>query len=230
MIASTTTLRALVFDAYGTLFDVHSVATLCEELWPGKGDLITRTWRAKQLEYTWQCSLMRRYQDFKRLTEAGLRYACAAAGAPLADDQALRLMEAYLHLSPFADVGESLAQLRQRKLRLAILSNGSPAMLRPLVKNAGLREAFHAVLSVDELEVYKPAPAVYRLAVEKLGVPKQAIGFVSSNCWDACGAKAFGFTTFWINRNGAPMDDLGAAPDYVVAGLADLPALVAREK
>jgi 2-haloacid dehalogenase len=230
MTASTTPLRALVFDAYGTLFDVHSVAALCEELWPGKGDAITRTWRAKQLEYTWQRSLMRRYQDFKRVTEAGLRYACAAAGAPLADEQLLRLMDAYLRLSPFPEVGEALAALKGRRIRLAILSNGSPAMLRPLVKNAGLRESFHAVVSVDELEVYKPAPAVYRLAVEKLDLPKQAIGFVSSNCWDACGAKSFGFTTFWVNRSGAPLDDLGAAPDHVIAGLAELPALVTRAK
>src|SRR3954468_17658063 len=150
MIAPTTPLRALVFDAYGTLFDVHSVAALCEELWPGKGEVITRTWRAKQLEYTWQRSLMRRYQDFKRVTEAGLRYACAAAGAALADEQLLRLMDAYLNLTPFPEVGEALAALKQKKLRLAILSNGSPAMLRPLVKNAGLREDLHALISVDE--------------------------------------------------------------------------------
>ena len=227
MSAPVPALRALVFDAYGTLFDVHTVAALCETLWPGKGEAITRAWRAKQLEYTWQRSLMRRYQDFKRVTEAGLRYACAAAGAPLADDQLRRLMDAYLELSPFPDAREAIAALKQRKLRLAILSNGSPAMLRPLVKNAGLREMFHAVLSVDELEMYKPAPAVYRLAVEKLELPKAAIGFVSSNCWDACGAKSFGFRTFWINRAGAPLDDLGAAPDHVIATLAELPPLVA---
>jgi 2-haloacid dehalogenase len=230
MIASATPLRALVFDAYGTLFDVHSVIALCEELWPGKGDSISRLWRAKQLEYTWQRSLMRRYEDFTRVTEAGLRYACAALGVELNDERRGRLKDAYLRLSPFPEVSEALATLKQKKLRLAILSNGSPAMLRPLVKNAGLREAFHAVVSVDELKVYKPAPAVYRLAVEKLHVPKQAIGFVSSNCWDACGAKAFGFTTFWINRGGAPPDDLGAVPDHIVTSLAELPALVARER
>ena len=229
MTAAASPIKALVFDAYGTLFDVHSVAALCETLWPGKGDAITRAWRAKQLEYTWQRSLMRRYQDFKRVTEAGLRYACAAAGATLADDQLRRLMDAYLELSLFPDAREALIALKQKKLRLAILSNGSPAMLRPLVKNAGLRELFHAVLSVDELEMYKPAPAVYRLAVEKLALPKAAIGFVSSNCWDACGAKSFGFRTFWVNRAGAPLDDLGAAPDHVIATLAELPRLVAAD-
>jgi 2-haloacid dehalogenase len=230
MNASATPLRALVFDAYGTLFDVHSVAALCEQLWPGKGDAVTRTWRAKQLEYTWQRSLMQRYAPFSAITRDALRYGCAAAGAPLGDEQVLRLMEAYLGLSPFPEVAEALTALKEKKMRLAILSNGSPAMLRPLVKNAGLREHFHAVVSVDELEVYKPAPAVYRLAVEKLDLPKQAIGFVSSNCWDACGARSFGFTTFWVNRSGAPLDDLGAAPDHVVASLAEIPALVARAK
>jgi 2-haloacid dehalogenase len=227
MLAAPLPPKALVFDAYGTLFDVHSVAALCEQLWPGKGDAITRSWRAKQLEYTWQRSLMRRYQDFERVTEAALRWACAAAGARLTDEHRARLKDAYLRLSTFPEVREALAELKRRRMRLAILSNGSPAMLRPLVKNAGLRETFHAVLSVDALEVYKPAPAVYRLAVEKLRLPKRAIGFVSSNCWDACGAKSFGFTTFWVNRSGAPLDDLGAAPDHVIASLAELPRLVA---
>jgi len=112
------------------------------------------------------------------------------------------------------------------KLKLAILSNGSPAMLRPVVENAGLRSLIGTVISVDRRKIYKPAPAVYRLAVQRLRVPKKAIGFVSSNCWDACGAKSFGFPTFWINRTGAPVDELGAAPDHVIASLAELPALI----
>jgi 2-haloacid dehalogenase len=114
------------------------------------------------------------------------------------------------------------------KLRLAILSNGSPAMLRPLVANAGLRDLVGTVMSVDPRKVYKPSPGVYRLAVGRLRVPKAAIGFVSSNCWDACGAKSFGFRVFWINRTGAPVDDLGAAPDYTIKSLDELPALVKR--
>ena len=219
-------LRALAFDAYGTLFDVHSVVALCEQLWPGHGPRLSSLWRSKQLEYTWQLSLMRRYRDFAAVTRDSLRYACAALGLELEEQALKRLLDAYLDLSPFSEVREVLPALKREKLRLAILSNGSPEMLRPLVKNAGLREAFRAVISVDGLRIYKPAPAVYRLAVRKLGVPKASIGFVSSNCWDACGAKAFGFTTVWVNRSGAPLDALGPVPDHVVEDLRGLPALL----
>ncbi len=221
-------LRALVFDAYGTLFDVHSVVALCDELWPGKGAALSQLWRTKQLEYTWQRSLMRRYEDFDRVTEAGLYYACAALGLVLDDAQRRRLMDAYLKLATFPEVARVLAELKSMKLRTAILSNGSPAMLRPVVSNAGLRSLIPTVISVDPGKIYKPAPAVYRLAVEKLRVPKAAIGFVSSNCWDACGAKSFGFRVFWINRTGAPVDELDAAPDYTIRSLDELPALVRR--
>jgi len=219
-------MTALVFDAYGTLFDVHSVIRLCDDLWPGKGERLSQLWRTKQLEYTWQRSLMQRYQDFARVTEAGLRYACAALGLSLSDAQRWQLMDAYLHLATFPEVRETLATLS--RLQLAILSNGSPAMLDPLVANAGLGGVFKAVISVDELKHYKPAPAVYQLAADRLGLPKERIGFVSSNCWDACGAKSYGFTTFWINRSGAPVDELGASPDHIIHNLTALPALLAR--
>ena len=219
-------LRALVFDAYGTLFDVHSVVELCDELWPGKGLLLSQLWRTKQLEYSWLRSLMRRYQDFAQVTEAALAYACASLGLALDDARRRRLLGAYRELAIFPEVREALAALKASKLRLAILSNGSPAMLRPLVAHASLGRSISTVLSVDPKKIYKPAPAVYRLAVEKLRVPKSAIGFVSSNCWDACGARAFGFRTFWINRTGAPVDALGAAPDHIISGLGELPGLL----
>ena len=219
-------LRALVFDAYGTLFDVHSVVALCEELWPGAGQRLSSLWRTKQLEYTWQLSLMRRYRDFAAVTRDSLRYACAALELVLDERASTRFLDAYLKLSLFPEALEVLAALKAEKLRLAILSNGSPAMLRPLVKNAGLQRVLRAVLSVDELRTYKPAPAVYRLAVQRLGVPKASIGFVSSNCWDACGAKAFGFRTFWVNRGGAPLDALGPVPDQVIKDLRGLPAAI----
>ena len=221
-------LRALVFDAYGTLFDVHSLIELCEQIWPGKGSALSQLWRAKQLEYTWQRSLMRRYEDFARITEAGLRYACAALGLQLDEERCRALMGAYLTLSTFPEVRGALAALKASKLKLAILSNGSAAMLRPLVANAGLRGLIGTVISVDPRKIYKPAPAVYRLAVERLRAPKTAIGFVSSNCWDACGAKSFGFRTFWINRGAAPVDELGAAPDHVIKSLDELPELLRR--
>jgi len=215
-----------VFDAYGTLFDVHSVVALCEQSWPGKGAALSRLWRAKQLEYTWQRSLMRRYEDFARITEASLRYACLALGLPVDEERRRGLMGAYLELSTFPEVRDVLAALKASNLKLAILSNGSPPMLRPLVANAGLRGLIGTVISVDQRKIYKPAPAVYQLAVRRMRVPKPAIGFVSSNCWDACGAKSFGFRTFWINRGGAPVDELGAAPDHVIRSLDELPALL----
>jgi 2-haloacid dehalogenase len=220
-------LRALVFDAYGTLYDVHSVASLCDELWPGKGTQLSQLWRAKQLEYTWLRSLMGRYEDFTAVTEASLRYACAALALPYDDANRPRLMEAYLNLAPFPEVKDALAKLRG--FRLAILSNGSPAMLRPLVARSGLDSAIPILLSADLLAVYKPAPQVYQLAVDRLGAPPAAIGFVSSNCWDAAGAKSFGFRTFWVNRTGAPLDGLGFQPDNEIRSLAELPALTDME-
>jgi 2-haloacid dehalogenase len=217
-------IEALVFDAYGTLFDVHSVSERCDALWPGRGAELSRLWRTKQLEYTWQRSLMRRYEHFGQVTEDALRVACAMLKLPCDEPQVMQLMEQYLHLETFPEVRDALARLRGRKL--AILSNGSPEMLDPLVRNAGIEGVFAAVLSVDSLRVYKPEPRVYRLAPETLGVEPAAIGFVSSNCWDACGAKSFGFTTFWINRADAPVDALGAAPDYIVKSLAEVPTLL----
>jgi 2-haloacid dehalogenase len=216
--------EALVFDAYGTLFDVHSVTAQCERLWPGKGAAISQLWRSKQLEYTWQRSLMRRYENFRSVTEGALRYVCAAQKIECGDSHVKTLMDEYLRLAAFPEVPQALKQLGSRKL--AILSNGSPDMLEPLVRNAGLAAAFAAVLSVDSLEVYKPDPRVYQLAVDALGIASSKIGFVSSNCWDACGARAFGFTTFWISRSGAPVDDLGVTPDFTVRNLDELPALV----
>lgn len=216
--------RVLVFDAYGTLYDVHSVIALCERFWPGRGGALSQLWRTKQLEYTWQRSLMRRYTAFSRITEAGLRYACAALGLELSDAQAAALMKQYLNLSLYPDAMPALEALRGHKL--AILSNGSPDMLQPLVTASGLDRVLDAVLSVAEVNIFKPDPRVYQIAVDRLGVPKEAIGFVSSNCWDACGAKSFGFRTCWINRGGAPLDALDVTPDHTIALLTDLAALV----
>jgi 2-haloacid dehalogenase len=215
---------ALVFDAYGTLFDVHSVTRLADELWPGRGAELSQRWRTKQLEYTWLRSLMRQHADFGRVTEDALRYACEALALPFSEDHHRHLMDAYLRLDLFPEVREALARLAGRPL--AILSNGSPAMLEPLVAHAGLAGVITHVLSVESVGIFKPDPRVYQLAVDRLGMPKEAIGFVSSNCWDAIGAQRFGFSTYWVNRAGAPVDRLGLEPDSVVASLADLPARV----
>jgi 2-haloacid dehalogenase len=213
-----TNLRALVFDAYGTLFDVHSVARRCESFWPGKGALLSQAWRAKQLEYTWLRSLMRRYRPFSEVTVEALAYACASLGLPFDENQSKALMDEYLILATYPDVRDFLKGLKIEKR--AILSNGSPDMLEPLVKHSGLK--FDAVLSVDEAKIFKPAPEAYELAVRRLAVKKEEIGFVSSNCWDALGAKSFGFTVFWINRFDVPPDRLGFSPDKTLKTLSDM--------
>lgn len=212
--------RALVFDAYGTLFDVHSVQSRCEALWPGKGAQLSQLWRAKQLEYTWQRSLMNRYAPFSQVTGEALLYACHLLKLSIGEQEKQFVMNEYLKLALYPDVREAMKKLHPRKC--AILSNGSPDMLDPLVEQSGLR--FDAVLSVDEVKVYKPAPAVYELAVRKLNTPKEQIAFVSSNCWDALGAKSFGFTVYWINRAGAPVDRMGLDLDFVISSLKDLDA------
>lgn len=204
------TVDALVFDAYGTLYDVHSVIRRCETCFPGKGTQLSQLWRAKQLEYTWQRSLMQRYAPFSQVTREALAYSCAALGLSHREHEEA-LMAEYLRLAPFPEVPAALERL---KVKRAILSNGSPDLLDPLVRNSGFK--FDAVLSVDQLKIYKPAPQVYELAVNRLKVPKERIGFVSSNCWDALGAKSYGFRVYWINRGGAPLDRLGFTPDEQV--------------
>lgn len=206
--------RALVFDAYGTLYDVHAVVQRCDGFWPGRGIQLSQLWRAKQLEYTWQRSLMRRYAPFSQITAEALQYACASLGLPLDQNKVDALMEEYRQLAVYSDVPGALAGFKTKK---AILSNGSPDMLDPLVRHSGLQ--FDAVLSVDAVKTFKPAPEVYQLAVDRLGVSKNDIGFVSSNCWDALGAKSFGFKVYWINRLKAPVDNLGFQPDAIVGSL-----------
>jgi 2-haloacid dehalogenase len=230
--AEPTSIQALVFDAYGTLFDVHSVTALAETLAPGQGAGLSQLWRAKQLEYTWLTSLMNpptaKRDDFAALTARALDYALASLSIDLVDDERQRLRGAYLVLDAFPDVAAALAALAPRPRW--ILSNGTLAMLEPLVRRSGLGAHLDGVLSVDPAGIFKPSPRVYQLAVERLRLPASRIGFVSSNCWDAIGAKAFGFTTFWINRAGAPVDRHGPAPDRIIATLADLPPLVERAR
>lgn len=219
-------IKALVFDAYGTLLDVHSVITLCETLFPGKGTALSQLWRTKQLEYTWLRTLMGRYVDFSKVTADALRHACGALDLKLESPQVLRLMDAYDRLVPFPDAIEALPQLKQ--YQRAILSNGSQIMLDAAVKHAGLTDHLDAVLSVDPLKIYKPDPRVYQLAVERLAVDKMEIGFVSSNYWDAAGAKSFGFNVFWINRSGTRPDALSVTPDAVLGKLTELHSILQK--
>jgi 2-haloacid dehalogenase len=215
---------AVVFDAYGTLFDVHSVVTLANELFPGQGDALSQRWRAKQLEYSGTLSLMQRYEDFWDVTGHALTFACHALKLPCTASEHQRLMDSYLRLSTFADAPAGLAQLAGTTL--AILSNGSPRMLGAAVSSAGLAGVFKRVISVDAIRVYKPDPRVYRLAADTLDVPPASVLFVSSNAWDVGGAKAFGFRTCWVNRDGAPPEELGLNADIAIRSLRELPQAV----
>ena len=214
------TIKALAFDAYGTIFDVHSVIALCETFFPGRGPALSQLWRTKQLEYTWLRSLIGAYEDFWHVTESGLAFACESQGLQLTGEKRARLMDAYLHLTPYPDVAPALKRLRH--LPLAILSNGAPRMLAEVVANANLGTDFTHLLSVDSVKIFKPHRSVYQLAPDTFDVAAQEIGFVSSNGWDIAGAAHFGFRTFWINRNKQPPEALGAQPHRIVSTLQDV--------
>ena len=216
--------RAIAFDAYGTLFDVHSVMAACREV-TADPEALSLQWRAKQLEYTWLRALMGRYEDFWEVTQAALRFSLRRLAIEASEAQVGRLMEAYLSLSPFPEVPETLKALHPR-CALAILSNGSPRMLQAAVESSGLKPYLHHVISVDSLRTYKPNPAVYDLAHKTMGVPANTVAFVSSNSFDVIGAKAYGFRVCWCNRAGAPLDELGFAPDVTVRRLDELPGVL----
>lgn len=214
--------KALVFDAYGTLFDTESVSARIQEIYSERGAGLSRLWRTKQLEYTWLRSLMERYEDFWRVTEDALVFSAKSLGLDCGEAVRARLMNEYLLLKPYPEAAGALQSLS--RCPLAILSNGTAEMLDAVVTHARLDAVFTQLISVDEVKVYKPDPRVYELAPRKLGVEKREIGFVSSNCWDVMGAKSFGFATIWVNRSNASADELGLAPDVEIITLADLPA------
>ena len=228
--ASTLSVDALVFDAYGTLFDVQSVATLVERLFSGQGATPSQLWRSEQLEYTWLQSLMlsptQRREDFAAITAHALDFAVEALHLPLTVAARHRLLDAYLDLSPYPDVAPTLVELAP--LPRLILSNGTREMLELLAATTGLASHLDAILSVDAADIYKPSPRVYQLAVDYLKLLPARIGFVSSNGWDAVGAKAFGFTVIWVNRAGAPLERHGPKPDAIIDSLAELSALLGR--
>ncbi len=216
---------ACVFDAYGTLFDVHSAAAKCRADLGDKADAVSQTWRDKQLQYTWLRSLMGHYVDFWRVTGDALDYALETHGV---DDATLRerLMACYLELAAYPEVKDVLARLKGAGVKCAILSNGAPEMLAAAVRNSGIDDLLDAVLSVDELGVYKPHPTVYRLAVDRLGVEAGRIAFQSSNAWDANGAAAFGFRVAWVNRFGQRAERLPGPAAAELTTLSELPPLL----
>jgi 2-haloacid dehalogenase len=212
--------RGYVFDAYGTLFDVHAVVEAGRAITADPTALSVR-WRQKQLEYTWLRSLMGRYQDFWSVTEAALRHAIRALGLSATGAQIEALMAAYLRLACFPEVPRALARLAPRPR--AILSNGSPRMLAAAVEWSGLGPHLQHVLSVDAVKVFKPAPAVYALGPAALGIPAAELLFVSSNAWDVAGAKAYGYRVAWCNRAGASEEELGLPADVEIERLDQLP-------
>jgi 2-haloacid dehalogenase len=219
--------RACVFDAYGTLFDLASaVARQRSRLGDARADELSRIWRAKQLEYTWLRSLMGRHADFWRVTGDGLDHALDALGLAAEDGLRDTLMQAYLRLDAYPEVPAVLRRLREAGLPCAILSNGSPAMLDAGVESAGLAGLLGAVLSVESVGVFKPHPSVYRLAVDRLGVRPDEIAFQSSNAWDVHGAAAFGFRCVWVNRGGARPERLPGAALAELRDLGGLPDLL----
>lgn len=209
--------QAFIFDAYGTLFDVHSVVVRAGNDIPGDLNALSTLWRQKQLEYTWLRSLMERYEDFWGVTEAALRSAVTQLKIEASDAQLDSLMQAYLFPSAFPDVKLALDALQG--VPLAILSNGSPEMLAEAVRRNGLEHYFAEIISVDRAKSYKPSPRVYTLGTEILQIPASEILFVSSNSWDVAGAKAFGYNVCWCNRSQAPMEYLGYWPDMTVLRL-----------
>lgn len=215
-------IRAIVFDLYGTLFDVHTVAEACERHYPQRGLELSLAWRQKQLEYTWLRSLMARYANFEQVTEDALVHCCRRLGLPLDHDARAALRDAYLRLDAFPEVPAALHALRGRGLPLAILSNGTARSIAAVVRHAGLEAAFDHLLSVDAAGIYKPDARTYALAERALGVPRGQVLFVSSNGWDATGAARYGFAVCWINRSGTAFEELGERPTLAVGGLDEL--------
>jgi 2-haloacid dehalogenase len=220
-------LKAFVFDAYGTLFDVLSVSSLCEELFPSHGKELAALWRRKQLEYTWLRTVMRRYQGFRSVTSDALVYSAHSLNLALTKEMQLQLMNSYLHLATFADVKPGLAQLNQIGMRVAILSNGEPEMLAATVENGGLSAWIDVILSVDALKLFKPDPAVYEQMAHVLKFKKSEIGFVSANNWDIQGAGSAGFRTFWLHRSGSDtQEELGFPADFHLKAITDLGSVI----
>jgi 2-haloacid dehalogenase len=210
---------AVAFDLYGTLLEVASVGRAAAEVTEDPAALVD-LWRQKQLEYSWLRSLMGRYQDFWTTTGDALDYSLDRLGITVDEDRRGRLLGAWLDVRVYPEVPDALAALAPR--RLGVLSNGNPEMLEAGLAAAAIRDRFDHVLSVEEVGIYKPHPSVYELAVKAFGVPAERILFVSSNPWDAAGARTFGLPVAWVNRAGVPFERLGATPDLIVADLAAL--------
>lgn len=220
--------QAIIFDAYGTLFDVYSIGTLAERLFPGKGPALAELWRDKQIEYTRLRTLSNTYKPFWEVTQDALVFSCRKLGLPLTLDAQTQLMGQYAKLQAFPENLGVLQALKAEGLKLAILSNGNPEMLDAAVRAAGMSDLFTQVLSVHSVQKFKTAPEAYQLGPDMLGVSARDTLFVSSNGWDICGAAWFGFRTFWVNRSAAPLEELGVIPNGEGRTLDDLRSAIGQ--
>ena len=223
-------IRAVLFDVFGTLLDVHSVAVRADQLFPGQGDRLAKLWREKQVEYTRLRTLSSRYVPFTQVTEDALHFACEALALPL--DAAARglLMHEYTQLSPHADVVPALRRLQDTGTTTGVLTNGDPGLIEDVLHGAQIAEYFDVLLSADQVHAYKTAAPVYELGPLTLKHPAHELLMVSSNCWDAIGAKWYGYVSFWVNRSGAPLDRLGVRPDGVGATLDDAVTFLMQQR
>lgn len=215
-------IQAIAFDAYGTLFDVYSIGALADKLFPGKGAALAQLLRDKQIEYTRLRTMCSQYKTFWEVTRDALVFSCKKLSLNLTAEAEAALMGQYAKLQPFPENVDVLNRLKARSIRLGILSNGNPEMLEAAVRSAGMQGIFDYVISVDSVRKFKTAPEAYQLAPKTFGVPVGRILLVSSNCWDVCGAAWFGFSTFWVNRNAEPLEELGVSPLGMGRSLADV--------
>ena len=223
-------IRLVVFDAYGTLFDVYSVSAMAETLFPGQGSALSVLWRDKQIEYSRLVTMSdplnplgsRHYQSFWDLTRLGLQYACQKLGLELTPPKQKQLMDQYAQLKPFEENKDVLQHLQAIGMRCAILSNGSPDMLVKAVSSAGMTGLIDKVLSVDEVRQFKTSPQSYGLVTHHYPMDVREVLFVSSNSWDALGATWYGFKSFWVNRQGLPFETLGPRPTHSGSTLKDI--------
>jgi 2-haloacid dehalogenase len=214
--------KAVLFDAYGTLFDVYSVTRIAENMFPGRGEKLVLLWRDRQIEYSRLLTMSNQYASFWDLTCASLRYALLRFELPIDPAGEAKLLAQYRTLKPFPENRAVLAKLKQRGITAGILSNGDPPMLEAAVQSAGFADLLNPVLSADTVKRFKTDPAAYALGPKALKLPAKDILFVSSNCWDAIGATWFGYTTLWVNRHGAPLEQLGIEPTRTGASLREV--------
>ena len=217
-------IKAIIFDAYGTLFDVNSAAEKCKDKIGDKWEDFANFWRTTQLEYTWLRSLMKRHEDFLQVTEGSLDKSMKAF--KIDPSMKNELLNLYKVLSPFKEVPEALKTLKAKKFKLAILSNGTPSLLNELVKSNNLNDLFDDLFSVEEVGIYKPDSKVYDLPIKKYKIEKNEVAFLSANTWDVSGGGNYGFNSIWVNRNNSIFDNLDYKPLNEIKNLNELIKLI----